>query len=173
MHMLEANHLGALATLVTDRVGAAFGELSPSACAVLLTTRHWQPVTVSELAEINAISQPTATRVVDGLIRAGLLSRAPKRGRRVDLSLTGAGAERAGELEQERDRRLGDLLALLGDRDREAFSRLVARLLGAATQSRAQARTTCRYCDHETCSGPACPVGTRARAIEAGEGGQP
>ena len=166
MHMLEENHLGALAILVEDRLARAFGDLSPSACAILLTLRRWQPLAVSEVAAIVAVSQPTATRVADGLVRAGLVARGPKQGRRVCLQLTSTGRTRARALAAARQGVLSALLAGLGDRDRAELERLVALILGAATGSRAEARTTCRFCDHAICDGPKCPVGTRARALE-------
>lgn len=165
--MLEENHLGALAILIEDRLGRAFGDLSSSACAILLTLRHWQPLSVSEIAAIVAVSQPTVTRVVDGLVRAGLVERGSKQGRRVCLALTAAGGNQARVLAAGRARVLSELLDALDDRDRNELERLVALLLAAATGSRAEARTTCRFCDHAVCDGPKCPVGTKARAIEA------
>lgn len=168
MHMLGENHLGALAILIEDRLGRAFGDLSSSACAILLTLRHWQPLSVSEIAAIVAVAQPTVTRVADGLVRAGLVERGPKLGRRVCLALTAEGGNRARALAAARGHVLAELLADLDDRDRRELERLVVLLLGAATGSRAEARTTCRFCDHAICDGPHCPVGTKARAIEAG-----
>ena len=167
MHMLEENHLGALAILVEDRIGRAFADLSPSACAILLTLWHWQPLAVSEIAGIIGVSQPTATRVADGLVRADLVARGPKQGRRVCLTLTNKGRTRARRLATARERVLSSLLEALNDRDRDEFERLVSLLLGAATGSRAEARRICRFCDHAVCDGPKCPVGTKARAIEA------
>jgi DNA-binding MarR family transcriptional regulator len=168
MHMLDGNHLGALAVLIEDRLGRAFGDLSQSACALLLTLRHWQPLAISEIASIINVSQPTVTRVADGLVRAGLIERGPKQGRRVCLALTATGSARARRLANEREHVLAGLLETLDDRSRAELDRLVSLVLGAATGSRQEARTLCRFCDHTVCDGPKCPVGAKARAIEAG-----
>jgi DNA-binding MarR family transcriptional regulator len=178
--MKEENWLVAFATLLGDRMGdlaansaadgaapAAGAALSASARALLLTVEHWQPITVSEAAEVLGISQPTATRLADGLERAGLLHRGAKVERAVPLLLTAAGRNRAEEITNAMQARMGALLDVLEEKERRAFTRAVAKILAAATHSRAEARTTCRNCDHAICTGVDCPVGSRATEIEA------
>src|ERR1700680_4350950 len=153
MHMLSASKLGALGVLLSDAEERAAGDLSPSAAALLLALRYRRGATATALAGIAGIAQPTAARVLEGLIRRGLIVRQARTGRTAPLRLTHAGKRRAQALQAQR------LSAL-------------DRLLAAATTSRAFAWTTCRLCDHAACDGPLCPVGTRAteleRAAEAG-----
>ncbi|MGH6948286.1 MAG: hypothetical protein ACREDZ_13225, partial [Kiloniellales bacterium] len=58
------------------------------------------------------------------------------------------------------------LAAPLAAGEARQLSSLLARLLAAATRSRAGARRLCRFCDHGICQGASCPVGSRARALE-------
>lgn len=53
------------------------GELSPTLSAALATTDIHGPLTPSELAERERVKRPTATRIVAGLERLGLVSRTP------------------------------------------------------------------------------------------------
>ena len=169
--MLIENHLAALATLIQDRVAADFGDSSPSACALLLTLLNRGRQTVSALAAILGISQPTATRLIEGLEKRGLARRAERDGRQVPVALTRAGRRAAQTLQAKRAAALSELTGLLEPEDREALGRLVAAVLHGATRSRAFARTTCRFCDHGLCRGDDCPVNRRATELEGG--GQP
>ncbi len=165
--MLTANHLAVLGTLIDDRLGQAFAPLSPSAAAVLLTLHHHSPLTTAELAQIIAIAQPTVTRMVTGLADQGLIRREERDGRTTPLILTAEGKQRAAALLAARAAAIAPLLDALAPDERTTFDGMLARILAAATPSRRFARTTCRYCDHTICDGPACPIGSRARDLEA------
>ena len=166
MHMIIENHLSALGALVQDRMAAGFGGLSPSASAILLTLANRGPLPVSEIAAILGVAQPTASRLLDGLARDGLVARGEKRGRQVSVAPTRAGAQRARALQRGRMALAADLLAPLDSRERAALGKSIAKILSGATGSRAFARTACRYCDHGVCQGDDCPIGSRAAAIE-------
>lgn len=176
---LHCNWLVAFATLLGDVMAEpasavtdpGVSPLSPSAAAMLLTVEHRQPLPVSAAAAVLGISQPTATRLADGLARAGLLFRGDKAGRAVPLMLTAAGRTRAGHLAEAMQARVGKLLDALDAAERRAFMGAVAKILTAATGSREQARTICRNCDHGVCHGADCPVGSRANALDAVETG--
>lgn len=170
MHMLIANHLAALGTMIQDRMTAEFGAMSPSATAVLLTLANRGPLPVSELAAILGVAQPTASRLLDGLVRDGLVVRRDRQGRRVTVALTRLGAAKARSQQRKRAKLAAELLAPLDRRERAALGELIAKLLSNATESRAFARTACRYCDHGLCQGEDCPIGSRADAIEREEG---
>lgn len=171
MHMLIASKLGALAVLAGDLSRTAAGDLSASATAVLFTLRYHGEATASDLAAIAGIAQPTAVRVVGGLVGRGLVERAGRTGRSAPLRLTASGAQAADALQAARLAALHRLMDPLGDDDRAMLERLLDRMLAGATTSRRLARTVCRQCDHSLCDGPACPVGRRATAIEnAGSG---
>jgi DNA-binding MarR family transcriptional regulator len=68
--------------------------LTPSQGAALATVERHAPLTPSELASIERIQRPTATRLLSGLADAGLVSRErdPNDGRITRVSLTREGA---------------------------------------------------------------------------------
>jgi DNA-binding MarR family transcriptional regulator len=164
--MITANKLGALGLLLTDAMGEALGDLSPSAAALLLTLLYHGDMPTTALAGIAGISQPTAVRVADGLVRRGLVQRQDRTGRTAPLRLTRAGARQAEALQRARLKAMTRLLAGLSATERAAFERTLDKLLAAGTLSRGFARTTCRLCDHGSCDGPLCPVGSRATELE-------
>lgn len=170
MHMSSANKLGALGMLIMDATGAALGDVSPSAAALLLTLYYRPGITVGELARVAGIAQPTAVRVLDGLVRRLWLERQAKAGRTTPLLLTRAGRRQAQALQTARLAALDRLLAPLPRAERAAFERALDLILAGATSSRAFARTTCRLCDHGTCDGVLCPIGMRATELEQSTG---
>lgn len=166
MHMLLQNKLGAFGVLLSDALETASGDTSPSAAALLLTFFYGPKTTVTQAAEITGISQPTAVRVLDGLVRRGFIERKGRKGRSAVLRLTAVGRKAAKSLQNARLHAMGNVLRVLPRRECAVFERTLDNLLVAATHSRAFARTTCRLCDHETCRGRLCPIGTRATEIE-------
>lgn len=164
--MLHANKLGALGLLLMDAIGEALGDLSPSAGALLLTLRYCGDSTTTTLAGIAGISQPTAVRVTDGLVRRGLIERQTRAGRTAPLRLTKAGVRQADALQRARLYAMERLLAALSETERTLFERALDKLLAGATRSRAFARTACRLCNHAVCEGRLCPIGTRATELE-------
>jgi DNA-binding MarR family transcriptional regulator len=54
----------------------AGGDLSPSQTAALVTLERYGPLTPSELADLERVQRPTATRIVARLEEAGLAARA-------------------------------------------------------------------------------------------------
>jgi DNA-binding MarR family transcriptional regulator len=74
----------------------AVGELTPTATAALATVERRGPMTPSELAEIERIKRPTATRTLGRLEEAGLVDRAPDPadGRSSLVSINATGRER-------------------------------------------------------------------------------
>ena len=167
MHMLMANKLAALATAISDDLGLISRGLSGSASAALLTLLYRQPMSTTALARVLGISQPTAVRVVDGLVGAGWVERATRTGRVVHLRLTRTGLREGKALQHARLARVTELLAALDHEDKVALDRLLSRLLTEATDGRPTARRICRFCDHTLCHGADCPVGSQAARTEA------
>ena len=165
--MLLPNHLSALATLLQDLLEADHGGRSARGAALLMTLLHRGPLTVSGLAAILGVAQPTATRLIARLEEDGLLARAARKGRLVFVSLTPAGRREAKALHRRRADSLAGLLKPLTTAEQEALDALLDKMLFAATTSRAGAMITCRACDHGICHGPSCPVGRKATALEA------
>ena len=90
-------------------------ELSASNASALSSVELHGPLTPSELAEIERIKRPSATRNLRGLEEEGLVVRTPdpKDGRSALISLTGEGRERLRRLRQRKNaylaRRMRDL----------------------------------------------------------------
>lgn len=166
MHMLDANKLGAFGVLLSDALGNATADLSPSAAALLLSLFYRQDLTITALAKVAGIAQPTAVRVLDGLVRQGFIERKGRAGRTTVLCVTRAGRKRARALQCARLSAMGSVLITLPPQERAAFGRALDAILAATTTSRSFARKTCRLCDHSICEGSRCPIGTRATEIE-------
>jgi DNA-binding MarR family transcriptional regulator len=90
-------------------------ELSPTAASTLATVERHGPLTPSELAEIERIKRPTATRTLRVLEEAGLVDRAPDPldGRSSLVSVNAAGRSRLRRLRGRKNaylaRRMRDL----------------------------------------------------------------
>lgn len=166
MQVLLANKLGALGILIADVTELVIDGLSPSAASMLSTLFYRSNLTASMLGEIVGVTQPTATRILNGLVQHGWIERQERQGKTTPLRLTAAGEERAIALQSARQAALAELTAHLSHSDLKAFDRILDSVLGGATTSRRFARTTCRLCDHATCDGPRCPIGTRATELE-------
>ena len=165
MHDLLANKLAALAIAIDDRTDA-YAQRSRSAAAALQTLRYWGPLTATELAKILGVSQPTMVRVADGLIRERLVIRRGKQARRVALELTRGGQREAERLQRARLADVSRLLRVLDVEQARSFEASVDLLLATITDCRPTARRICRFCAHDICDGPACPVGSRATTLE-------
>ncbi|HET8863282.1 MAG TPA: MarR family transcriptional regulator [Solirubrobacterales bacterium] len=79
-----------------QEAAGAVGELTPTCAAALATVERHGPLTPSELAEIERVKRPTATRTLGVLSEAGLVERAPdpSDGRSALVSITAAGRDR-------------------------------------------------------------------------------
>jgi DNA-binding MarR family transcriptional regulator len=90
-------------------------ELRPSRASALVTAELHGPLTPSELAEIEGVKRPTATRILRGLEAEGLIERTPdpNDGRSALISITGEGRERLRRLRRRKNaylaRRMRDL----------------------------------------------------------------
>ncbi len=93
------------------------GQLTPTAAAALATVERHGPLTPSELAKIERVKRPTATRTLGVLGDAGLVERAPdpEDGRSALVSITAEGRERLRRLRGRKNaylaRRMRDLPA--------------------------------------------------------------
>jgi DNA-binding MarR family transcriptional regulator len=78
-----------------EAAGAA-DPLTPTLAAALATVERHGPLTPSELAEVERVKRPTATRTLRVLAEAGLVERTPDPddGRSALVSVTAAGRER-------------------------------------------------------------------------------
>lgn len=107
-----------------EAAGAA-GQLTPTAAAALATVERHGPLTPSELAEIERVKRPTATRTLSGLEDAGLVERAPdpEDGRSALVSVTAEGRERLRRLRGRKNAYLARRMRDLADDDVAALAR--------------------------------------------------
>ena len=100
-----------------QEAAGAVGELTPTSAAALASVERHGPLTPSELAEIERVKRPTATRTLRVLCDAGLVERTPdpEDGRSAVVSITAAGRERLRRLRGRKNaylaRRMRDLPA--------------------------------------------------------------
>lgn len=164
---LLANKLGALWATIGQAIEAGFGSLSPSSAAALITLRHREPITATELGHILDLSQPASARLVAKLAAEGHVARQKRlAGKEIGLRLTAKGRRLAESLQRQRLAACERLLTALLPAERHELDRLLSALLAAPVTDRAYAWHVCRFCDHAVCDGPHCPVGCAATSLE-------
>ncbi len=111
-----------------EAVGAGGSELTPTAASALATVERHGPLTPSELAEIERVQRPTATRTLRLLTDAGLIDRAPDPddGRSALVSISAAGRERLRRLRGRKNAYLARRMRDLPAEDIEALERAAA-----------------------------------------------
>lgn len=116
-------------------------ELTPTAASALATVERHGPLTPSELAEIERVKRPTATRTLRGLSEAGLVDRAPDPddGRSALVSVNAAGRERLRRLRGRKNAYLARRMRDLSIADRETLERAAA-ILEQVLEERRDAR---------------------------------
>jgi len=107
-------------------------DLSLLQMRLLLVVDRHAPLNLSALAERLDQSIPSASRLVDRLVDAGLVRRmpAPHSRREIALTLTGKGSRALSRLRQIRERAIADVLSRMTPADRLA---LVSGLTAFAT----------------------------------------
>ncbi|HET9162793.1 MAG TPA: MarR family transcriptional regulator [Solirubrobacterales bacterium] len=107
---------------------AGVGQLTPTSAAALATVERHGPLTPSELAEIERVKRPTATRTLGVLGEAGLVERAPDPadGRSALVSITAAGRERLRRLRGRKNAYLARRMRELADDDVATLDRAAA-----------------------------------------------
>jgi DNA-binding MarR family transcriptional regulator len=108
-----------------EAAGAGGTELSPTAAAALATVDRHGPLSPSELAEVERIKRPTATRTLRQLEEAGLVDRTPDPadGRGALVSVNAAGRERLRRLRGRKNAYLARRMRDLPVEDVEALER--------------------------------------------------
>ncbi|MDQ3729683.1 MAG: MarR family transcriptional regulator [Actinomycetota bacterium] len=103
----------------------AGGELSPTLVAALASIDHLGPLTPSELADVERVKRPTATRIAAALEREGLITRAtdPSDGRASLLSVSAEGRALMKRLRKRKNAYLSKRLRPMGEEEIEALER--------------------------------------------------
>ena len=120
-----------------EAAGAA-GELTPTSAAALATVERHGPLTPSELAEVERVKRPTATRTLRILTEAGLVERTPDPddGRSALVSVTAAGRERLRRLRGRKNAYLARRMRDLSDSDVQTLERAAEILEGLLEEPR-------------------------------------
>jgi DNA-binding MarR family transcriptional regulator len=119
----------------------AGSELPASNASALSTLELYGPVTPSELADIERIKRPTATRLLRALEEQGLVERTPdpKDGRSALISITGEGRERLRRLRRRKNAYLARRMRELEPADVKSLERaaeVLERLLAGDREPR-------------------------------------
>lgn len=117
----RAGNYGRVAARLARQVEVALGkaDVSMSQYRILMLLDEG-PAVASRLAEHLAVTRPTVTAVVDGLVARGLVQRVhPDDGdrRRIDLSLTTAGRDLLEHAEASVEARVHEVAGFLDDAD--------------------------------------------------------
>jgi MarR family transcriptional repressor of emrRAB len=163
-----ANLLGAAGLAVVDLATAAVDEAggrNPSRSAALITLAREPGLSATDLARHVRLTQPAASRLVDGLVSSGLVQRKAGTGRAVALRLTAKGRAMVRRLLKARREAIDSVIAPLVDADRVALERILEKVLDAAFDRVRSGFVLCRLCDHEACidGGALCPVSNASR----------
>jgi MarR family transcriptional repressor of emrRAB len=158
-----ANLLGALGLALADRLAAAAELAGGASAAAALVSLHQarSGASIDGLARVVGLSHSGTVRLVDRLVRDGLVER--RRGadqRSAALFLTPAGRRLAGRVLTRRDAEMHSLLVLLTDGEQQAIARVAARILRQLGHAPGAESQLCRLCDLDACgrSRGACPV---------------
>ena len=164
------NLVGALSLAVADDLLRAAQDRVPlpAPAAAISLVGHAPGMSIEQLSRATGLSHPGAVRLVDRLVRGGLLDRGRSAidGRAVALALTPAGEDLSRRILSSRRGVLSRALAGLGPADREAFGRIAETMLRAMIGGEDDAMEVCRLCDPSVCDD--CPV-----EAELAAGGSP
>ena len=119
---LHSSAIRLLRTLRREDDGSGLSAPRLSALSVIVFVG---PVSLAELAAAEQVKPPTMSRIVDGLLMQGLVTREPKAGDRRSVQIA-ATAEGVRLLEAGRERRVQALvkrMASLADSERRALAR--------------------------------------------------
>lgn len=137
------------------------GRPATDTAALLLLATTLDGTSQEVLARALALTQSGATRLVDRLVRDGLVQRERGPDRRTfAISTTPAGRDAAQAGLHERAEVCAAFLEVLDTSERQAFTGLLEKLLQALPASRHDAYRICRLCDPVACGHDQgqCPV---------------
>ena len=121
-----------------EAAGGAGADLTPTSASALATVERHGPLTPSELADIERVRRPTATRTLGVLLEAGLVDRTPDPadGRSSLVSINADGKERLRRLRGRKNAYLARRMRDLPDSDLQTLERAAEILEGILEQPR-------------------------------------
>jgi DNA-binding MarR family transcriptional regulator len=158
--MSESNLWVAWTLRSHDTLSAAVAAAAPAGlglrdlAALTLIASH-EGCSADWLWDRIGLTQSGTVRLIDRLERLGYVVRA-RRGRVLELSLTGAGRELLDSWNAVRDQAGQEVLDGLTASERRQLNDLLATALRRTARARVDADSTCRLCDWPACT--ACPV---------------
>jgi DNA-binding MarR family transcriptional regulator len=166
----EANLLGALALIVTDRTADAIvaaGGQSDTAAAALSALHHFlDRPTIDRLRQVLGLTPSGTVRLVDRLAAVGYVTRdAGPDGRSRAVVLTDEGRRAAERIAAARAAVLEDALADLSPAERTALHGLLGKTMATIVRDKTDGvRWICRLCDLAACGRDegACPTANAA-----------
>jgi DNA-binding MarR family transcriptional regulator len=166
----DANLVGSLALVISDRVGAAMaaaGGVSESAATALSALHHFlDRPTVDLLRQVLGLTSSGTVRLVDKLVEVGYVRRREGvDGRSTAITLTAAGRAAAKRVVAARAAVLSAALGGLSEEEVAVLGGLVGRVLVGLMRGPGAVRWNCRQCDTGICRGGGCPVGEAAREL--------
>ncbi|MBY0613478.1 MAG: MarR family transcriptional regulator [Beijerinckiaceae bacterium] len=162
--MSERTHniIGALSLAIADEIlRTAQSKVASSAPAAGITLlAHAPGMSIDQLRHVMGLSHPGAVRLVDRLVRDGLVmrSRSKTDGRAVSLKLTSQGEILSNSILSSRQGALKAAIDRLDPNDREIFGRIAETVLRGMVRDADHGLGVCRLCDPQSCTD--CPVDT-------------
>jgi DNA-binding MarR family transcriptional regulator len=161
------NLVGALASVVTDRVSAkaetliGMGGEAPAAIVQIGTIPG---LTITQLGTSLGLTHSATVRVVAKLEAEKLVKKARgEDAREVRVTLSASGERAMKKILGARESVLSSLLSTLTVEARQQFDGLLTSLLRTVAKDEDEATRICRMCDENCCrGGPGCPVTTYA-----------
>jgi DNA-binding MarR family transcriptional regulator len=156
------NLLGALVVTVHDKmmesVEAELG-MGGQAPAALITITHNPGESVAFLSGALRLSHPGCVRLVDKLVRAGLVERSEGQDKRyVALTLSAAGKRRSQEILRARRKALELFVQPLRRPQQIQLTELLEIMLRETATTKEAGDSACRLCEEQHCSQPECPI---------------
>ena len=138
----EAGRLALSIGRLSRRLRAAGGELSHGLLSALSTISKQGPVRLADLAQLEFVSAPSATRFVTELEARGLVTRSvdPADGRAFLIEATAAGVQTILQARSARAAQIAELLAKLNRADAAALAAALPALEAMAAEAWPPAR---------------------------------
>ena len=131
-----ATRLRLAVSRLARRIRLATNDISPLQLSTLATLDQQGPLRSGELAQREAVTPPTMTRVLAALAERGLVVRAadPSDARSVVVSISPTGAQSLARIQSERTALLGARLSRLTDAQRAALTAALPALEALVTE---------------------------------------
>jgi DNA-binding MarR family transcriptional regulator len=163
-HSRAMNFLGAIALSMTDKMARRIQDhtgLNHGLSAALIQIAMNPNESMAHLRKMIGLSQPNTSRLVDQLVREGLVTRERNfadDSRFALLNVTPAGQKVCDMSIGARYEVLGEVLDHLTIEERDFLETLLEKMLPHVVDSEADSHVICRLCDYGGCPQDRCPA---------------